>query len=663
MELFYIIFVKTKNNIFVKTKKLNNMTREEQLKLYNAAKEAYYNGEEIMSDIEFDALEKELGLENKSYVGARHNPSYTVRHPFVMGSLSKVQIHEKNDMVDWYKHYKEVSGFVNKFSMNPPLIVTPKYDGCSFELYVNSGDVTISTRGDGKFGRDIYKHIIGKIPQSLLSLNYSEYVLRGEVLIKKSVFENKYADQFTNPRSFVAGVLGRDYSDSDEFNQLLNDLDVVIYDYRIKVSDEWIDKDWTELTHLSDVKKVLPEFYVTTTLYTFGDEYELASLYLKFEEHRKNSEYALDGFVIKPVASVRKLNLTEARPKDCVAIKFIPMLKETEVINITWNLGKTGEYIPIIWVNPVEMDGRMVQKCSGHNYGLLVQQSVGVGSKIIMSLAGDIIPFLYKVTETHIPVNIPMPEKYTIDGVHLMAILDENDIKRNSFVNSAASLNIPNLGNEIASKVFDSFIAEDKETDEFFGETTEKHIPSNILECTPEELFFAVKNISKNKAEGNAKKIMNEFKKIIETLTLKEIIRSFNFKFCGDKVAEQVTNYLLGLDYDFASMASEGYQWAMNKESDNYKKLVELLKKLGKEIDDFKQHAVETKNADADKIPVILTGEPNNYKSKGEFIQHNPQYRVTGSWKEVKIVFTNDLESNTGKMKKAREKGIEIRVY
>ena len=339
------------------------------------------------------------------------------------------------------------------------------------------------------------------------------------------------------------------------------------------------------------------------------------------------------------------------------------MLEETEVINITWNLGKTGEYIPIIWVNPVEMDGRMVQKCSGHNYGLLIQQGVGIGSKIIMSLAGDIIPFLYKVTSTHIPVNIPMPEKYTIDGVHLMAILDENDIKRNAFVNSAASLNIPNLGNEIASKVFDSFIAEDKETDEFFGETTEKHIPSNILECTPEELFFAVKNLSKNKAEGNAKKIMNEFKKILATLTLKEIIRSFNFKFCGDKVAEQVTNYLLGLDYDFASMASEGYQWATNKESDNYKKLVELLKKLGKEIDDFKQHAVETKNADADKIPVILTGEPNNYKSKGEFIQHNPQYRVTGSWKEVKIVFTNDLESNTGKMKKAREKGIEIRVY
>lgn len=644
------------------------MTHEEQLKLYNAAKEAYYNnGEEIMSDIEFDMLEKELGLENKAYVGARHNPSYTVHHPFVMGSLSKVQIHEKNDIVDWRKYYNEVAGFVTKFNKDPQLIITPKYDGCSFELYINVdySKITISTRGDGEFGRDIYDHIINKIPQSLLSLNYSEYVLRGEVLVNKSIFEKKYADQFTNPRSFVAGVLGRDYSDSLEFKDMLSDLDIVIYDYRTKSfkDDEWIDKDWTELVNLNDVKKVLPKFYVITNLCTVDDENELALLYKKFEEHRKNSEYALDGFVIKPISSARKLNLTEARPKDCVAIKFIPMLEETEVINITWNLGKTGEYIPIIWVNPVEMDGRIVQKCSGHNYGLLVKQGVGIGSKIIMSLAGDIIPFLYKVTETHIPLNIPMPEKYTIDGVHMMAILDENDIKRNSFVNSAASLNIPNLGTEIASKVFDSFVAEDKETDEFFGETAEKHIPSNILECTPEELFFAVKNLSKNKSERNAKKITNDFKKILETLSLKEIIRSFNFKFCGDKVAEQVTNYLLGLDYDFTSMASEGYQWAMNTKSDNYSKLVELIKKLGKEIDDFKQHAVETKNTDADKIPVILTGEPNNYKSKAEFIQHNPQYRVTGSWKEVKIVFTNDLESNTGKMKKAREKGIEIRVY
>ena len=58
-----------------------------------------------------------------------------------------------------------------------------------------------------------------------------------------------------------------------------------------------------------------------------------------------------------------------------------------------------------------------------------------------------------------------------------------------------------------------------------------------------------------------------------------------------------------------------------------------------------------------------MTGEPNGYNSKGHFLQCHPEYRQTGSWKEVQIVFTNSFESNTGKMKKAREKGIKIELY
>ena len=74
------------------------------LELYNQAKEAYYNGTPIMDDYDFDELEEKLGLANKAYVGARHNPSYTVEHPFIMGSLSKVQIKEDdNGNIDFQK--------------------------------------------------------------------------------------------------------------------------------------------------------------------------------------------------------------------------------------------------------------------------------------------------------------------------------------------------------------------------------------------------------------------------------------------------------------------------------------------------------------------------------------------------------------------------------
>ena len=66
------------------------------LERYYEAKEAYYSGNPIMDDLAFDELEQELGLENKGFVGTRHNPSYTIKHPVIMGSLSKVQVKEDN---------------------------------------------------------------------------------------------------------------------------------------------------------------------------------------------------------------------------------------------------------------------------------------------------------------------------------------------------------------------------------------------------------------------------------------------------------------------------------------------------------------------------------------------------------------------------------------
>ena len=168
------------------------MTREDKLNLYYKAKEAYYNGQEIMTDYEFDQLEKELGLENKSKVGAKHNPSYTVKHPLIMGSLSKVQIHKNKDgVVDWRTYHEQVANYIdmeNSFHV----IITPKYDGCSFEYEVENNKVTqISSRGDGTYGKDLMNHLINLIPSEYAHLD-GHYVLRGEVLIKKSVFEKKF---------------------------------------------------------------------------------------------------------------------------------------------------------------------------------------------------------------------------------------------------------------------------------------------------------------------------------------------------------------------------------------------------------------------------------------------------------------------------------------
>ena len=627
------------------------MTQKEKIEIYYKAKEAYYNGHEIMTDFEFDALEKELGLENKSEIGSRHNPSYTIKHPYIMGSLSKVQIHkDKEGNIDWEKYFNEAQ----KYFGNNLLIITPKYDGCSFEVVVENDKIqSISSRGDGTWGKDLMNHLINFIPSAYVHLG-GHYTLRGEVLVKKSVFEQKYSEKFTNPRSFVSGVLNRDYSVLDkEFMEMLNDLSIVIYDYRIFENRNWVDHEWTELPK-SDI---IPKRYWFTRL---NDGQNFAWYYNDMNQYRHEScEYALDGIVIKPIVKSRENNTTEHRPKDCVAIKFIPMLEETEVTNITWNLGKTGELIPIVWVKPVEMDGRMVQKCSGHNYGYLLEKKVSIGSKIIMSLAGDIIPFLYKVTNTDNfdETKMNIPDNTYIDGdIHLMKILSDKDWSYVKFINSATGLNIPNIGNETAKKIFDYLTKTDSITAEFFREE-EKELKYNILMCTPEEIYYGA---GSGKVGSNAQKA---FKEVLKNLTLIDIITSCNFRFCGKKVAEQCANYLLSGDANFDHLAAEGYTWVYDENSTQRNQINEILNSIGRTIEDFKAVHNEKKQEASNQIPIIMTGEPNNYSTKQEFLDCHPEYRNTTSWKEVQIVFTNSLDSNTGKMKKAREKNIEIKLY
>ena len=621
---------------------------DNKIKLYEEAKEAYYNGEPIMTDIEFDELEKELGLENKSYIGTKRSPNYTEKHPVKMGSLSKVQVKEdSNGNVDWEKINNEIGKFIKNVDN---VIISPKYDGCSFEAVIKNGKiVSISSRGDGEYGKDLSNHLRPLILKNIKSIKLKSYLLRGEVLISREVFENKYIDNFVNPRSFVAGILGSDYS--EDIKDKLNDLSIVIYDIKEISGNNIIEYDFWGFDY-----KDKPTFYFCGKWE--GTSEQVEEIYKEFDIYRKNCPFALDGIVIKPIVSERENNYDDARPKDCVAVKFIPQLQETTVTEISWRMGKTHEMIPVVKFEGVEMDGKIIKQCSGHNYGYLIDNKVSAGTKIIVSLAGDIIPFLYKITNTDnfSEDKLNLPENCFIDGCHLIKKLSEEEIIKNDFLNSVGALNIPTVGRAGAESIFEYLNLNYGETDDFFG-NEKKELPRNIFLVTPEDVYFGMGG---GKRGDNAKKA---FEKVLKQIKLSDIIKSCNFELCGGKAAEQVENYLLGLDYDFAHLPGVSYSWVTNKESEEYKLIENILNFLGRNFEDFKEFKAELLSKDSEKIPVILTGEPNDWPTKAEFMNHHPEYRLTGSWKEVKIVFTNSLESNTGKMKKAREKGIEIRVY
>lgn len=646
----------------------NSLSFEEKRYLFELAKESYYNSSiELLSDVEYDNLEKSIGYENKSYIGTKHSEKYTVKHPIIMGSLSKVQIHQsKNGEINWEEYLDAIQSYIG----GKKCIVTPKYDGCSFEVVVDLGTckVTgISGRGDGEYGKDLTNQVsrmfsekdikeMSSIANSIYKARFSNdtpdtLVMRGEILVANTLFNTKYSKDYANPRAFVAGMLNREEKNLVEYSDLIHK----VYDIRIHGINGWIDVDWTKMNNLIKSIGHFPQFY-EEGIY-ISDVDDLKRIYKKFEEYRDHSEFAQDGIVVKPIDTYRKCNITDKRPHDCVAIKFVPMTKPTTVVDIEWKLGKTNEWIPTIVVEPVVMDGKTITRASAFNYGYLMSKKISVGTKVVLSLAGDIIPFIYKIEDSsnfsiaNFGKNFPSNTK--VHNIHLM---ETETTPQHKYLHSALALNIPGFG-ESNIKKFISYKEESCKPEPFF-DIDEQPFPEHVLLSNPLEIEIAL-------GGKTGHNISNVFSKIVMNISLKEIITSCNFRFCGDKVAEQISNKLLGLPYDFSSMPSEGYSWVDDKDSMQWNLLKKIFAYIGWPFDTWYigEYAKESAKKDNGKIPVILTGEPNDYATKNEFMKLHPEYRITTSWKEVKIVFTNSLDSNTGKMKKAKEKNIEIKLY
>ena len=599
--------------------------KSKDLKLYIKAREAYYNGEEIMTDTEFDALEEKLGMENRLIGAPSTSNNYTVPHPFIMGSLKKIQVHKTSD---WNGLYRQLPDVLKRH----PVIVTPKYDGCSFEMVVKYGKLfSVSTRGDGNWGKDIYRlmrTMLVKQPINFkLFKSYECLILRGEILISKDTFERKYQKEFKNPRSFVSGMVNSDYDafNKSEFKKA-SDLEYVIYDYRYIIDNLLVELDSDDLANIisktNTVYKVVRMFSVDIFKET----------YLHMKSFRSTYKFPLDGFVIKPCLDYRDPVPAEY-PNDCIAIKFEPMVAETTVVNIQWNLGKSGEYYPTLQVKPVILDGKTITNVSGHNYGFIIDKIIGIGSKIVISLAGDIIPFIYEVKTFGETISLP-EEPFTIDGCHAYADLSKEQDRRNKFLNSCEILSIPGLGPALSEQLYD------------YVDSNHKVKCSNLLRLKPEVIKRAIPTLL-------GEKIYKEFKNILQNITLSKVIQTMCLDSHGPKVCNTLERIILTGEGKLPNYKTE---WVLSEDSKEFRKLLRLLKSIGKGLKDF--HLEES-----NQTLCILTGSPKQYKTKAEFLKANPEYKETSSFKEAKVLFTGDLNSTSSKMVKAKKIGLDIREY
>ena len=618
-------------------------------KLYDKAKEAYYNGEPIMTDQEFDQLESELGLENQGYIGTHHQKSYTVKHPFIMGSLSKVQIKEDdNHNVNWWDYQKKVMDYLRKSNGYGKsgwfCEVTPKYDGCSWEAVIDAKGnlVSVSTRGDGEFGKNIkvwfeeewkanYEPYVMDYYRSALdeqSYFFLKYlVVRGECLVKKSVFAEKYSQEFTLPRSFVAGCLGQDWEGSNKQKKMRSDLSWVAYDFREVYENGTITEvGYTRKDELS--KHTLgnrPEFIIDSN----GNGFYLKHMYNVFNKVRHEGEFPLDGFVVKPGAQYRLQDGDRTRQEDCVAVKFLPEIVDAELIDVEWNVGKTGEYYPTGILADVILGGKKVNRVSLANYGKILEEGIGIGSHLKISLAGDIIPYCLQVVTGGSPITLP--ENSYVDGVHLMKKMSDKEKMYIKFINSVNVIKPDGIGEKVAVKLFDI-------------------LPTgNIVNFMITEDWK--RYLDDSKSSQNIIKSLEERKK---TLTLPDVIQSMGYENCGEKNALWLAKVVSGLNPDSKGIPTSIID--LSETNDFHYQVQKYMEYLG-----LKPLVEES----SDKIPVILTGSPKEcgYNTKADFLAKHPQFVETTKWTECKILFTDDLESTSSKMEKAKKLGIEIKRY
>lgn len=410
-------------------KYLIKLSEKDLEKVLEAASDFYYNSEPILSDDTYDLLENELKMKNPesrylNKIGAPVRKDIVkVELPAWMGSLDKI--------------YPDTREFVNWFDKNKgPYFVTQKLDGASgLIVYDTEGEIKIYTRGDGKTGQDISflkDHLrLPKIKKDI--------TIRGEFMMKKNTFFQKYTKEFPKARTVVNSVI----NSKKPKKGILKDLDFVVYELIEDESKKFSD----QFKILKKLGFNLPDYLISSKL----SEPELRKLYLDW---RQNSIYELDGLVI----TVDKdfIRYTDGNPKYSVAFKINLEGKKTEIEEVIWEVSKHGVIKPRVKFHPVILDGDVINYATAFNAKFIDENNLGKGSIIKIVKSGDVIPYILSV-EKSTTADFPDME-YHWNDTHVDIVLDNpessDDYKIKRILHFFQTLKIPNISIGIITKLY-----------------------------------------------------------------------------------------------------------------------------------------------------------------------------------------------------------------
>ena len=272
-------------------------------------------------------------------------------------------------------------------------VVEPKIDGLSVSAeYQNGIFVRGSTRGDGLVGEDITENL--RVVKSLpMKLNEEIPFLevRGEVYMSTRSFLDLKRDQeeseqkaFKNPRNAASGSLRqKDFEVTRKRN-----LDICVFNVQ-QIEGKEIGHHKEALDYLKKLGFQVPLFYNR-----YGNIFDVIEEINRIGENRGNFEYEIDGAVIKidSFELREKIGSTSKFPKWAEAFKYPPEEKETKLISIEVNVGRTGTLTPIAIFESIQLAGTTVSKAVLHNEDFIKEKGIQIGDIIVVRKAGDIIP-------------------------------------------------------------------------------------------------------------------------------------------------------------------------------------------------------------------------------------------------------------------------------
>ena len=361
----------------------------------------YYveNAPEI-SDQEFDALMRELQELEARHPEMHDDNSPTQRvgsdlssefqqvaHRYPMLSLANT--YNRQEVADWYE---SVSRGLHGADFE--VCCEMKYDGLSISLtYENGRLVRGVTRGDGVHGDDVTANVrtIRCIPLVLTGDDYpTDFEIRGEILMPWKVFENLNAERekaeeplFANPRNAASGTL------KSQSSALVASRRLDAYLYYILGAELPSDSHYDNLEHARQwgfkISEGMRKVRTLEEIYAFID---------KWDTERKNLPVATDGIVLKvnSIAQQRQLGYTAKSPRWAIAYKFKAERERTRLLDVTFQVGRTGAVTPVANMEPVQLAGTVVKRATLNNEDFIRSFDLHIHDYVYVEKGGEIIP-------------------------------------------------------------------------------------------------------------------------------------------------------------------------------------------------------------------------------------------------------------------------------